>query len=72
MCQKFSKLRGHKKNSKQKILQSELPRGKTFRSEGELVPAMWKRTEKQQQGENVPAYKQTQTFTVIKAILLSR
>lgn len=51
MCQKFRKLRGHNKNNQQKRLQSELPREKTFRSEVELVPAMWKRKEKLQKGK---------------------
>lgn len=51
MCQKVRKLRGHNKNNQQKRLQSELSRGKTFRSEVELVPAMWKRKEKQQKGK---------------------
>lgn len=72
MCQKFRKLRGHNKNNQQKRLQSELSRGNTFGSEVELVPAMWKRKEKWQKGKKVSAYKQTQTFAVIKPITLRR
>lgn len=72
MCQKFRKLRGHSKSNQQKRLQSVLSRGKTLRSEVELVPVMWKRKEKQQKGKKVSAYKQAQTFTVIKPITLGR